>query len=104
MEFILIFRMLTRRLHWINAWTQLKVYTLNVCHFPEHTTHVKFFRKMTHISKYNDEVREESVFATPNPRTLGRGVRDFYSERDAAATPRRFTTVATPMSRKIKVQ
>ena len=58
---------------------------------------------MTHISKYNEEVREESVFATPNPRTLGRGVRDFYSERDAVATPRRFTTIATPMSRKIKV-
>ena len=73
--------------------------------FPgKHKSHFKFFRKMTHISKFNDEVREESVFATPNPRTLGRGVRDFYSERDAAATPRRFTTVATPMSRKIKVQ
>jgi hypothetical protein len=53
---------------------------------------------MSHISKYNNEV---PAFATP---FVGRSVRDFFSEHDVVATPRRFTSVATPMSRRIQYQ
>ena len=60
--------------------------------------------KMTHISKYNEEARDEMVLATPNPKALGRSVRDFYAGRDAAPTPRRFSTTATPMSRRIQYE
>ncbi len=59
---------------------------------------------MSHISKYNEEALDEMVLATPNPKILGRSVRDFYFGRDAAPTPRRFSTTATPMSRRIQYQ
>jgi hypothetical protein len=59
---------------------------------------------MSHISKFNEDVRNETIRATPNPRSIGRSVRDFYSERDAVATPRRFSTVSTPMSRRIRCE
>ena len=57
---------------------------------------------MSHLSKYNND--DHLAFATPNPRTVGRSVRDFFSEHDVIATPRRFTTIATPMSRRIQYQ
>ena len=59
---------------------------------------------MSHISKFHEAARHETILATPNPRILGRSVRDFYSERDAAATPRRFSSIATPMSRRIRYE
>lgn len=57
---------------------------------------------MSHISKFQEDERQQTVLATPNPRILGRSVRDFYFERDVVATPRRFSSVATPLVRRVQ--
>ena len=63
---------------------------------------LKLYFKMSHISRFHEEARHQTILATPNPRVLGRSVRDFYSERDAVATPKRYASVATPLARRVQ--